>query len=168
MTMTRWMALLLVLVGAGAAVFLWPSEERRVWRRLQALAEMVSVPPGETDLARLARAQRLRASLVEEVRVDFEHLQLLPVSGRDGVAALAARRWPQAADGLTVQLEDVVVRLGDDGVRADARFKARVLSRDSSDPTTLDGRMLSLTLQKVEGEWLVASVRVMQGDDAIR
>jgi hypothetical protein len=165
---TRWIAIGLAAVAAAAALFLfWPSEERQVRKRLEALAEAASVPAHESDLARLARAQRFRGWLREDVRVAFEQAEWPPIEGRDAVAALVLRPWVQAAGGLRVELEGLSISLGDGRSSADARFKARILRPDpDAEPVVLDGRMVSVTLQRVEGEWLVASARIMRSDDA--
>jgi hypothetical protein len=167
---TRRGVMLLLLVALGtAAYWFWPSEERRVRTRLEALAEAVSVPADEGDLARFARAQRFRGWLREDVRLEFERAEWPPVTGRDAVAALVARRWPQAPGGLRVELQDLVIGVSGDRNSADARFTVRLVSlRPDEEPTTLDGRMVSVTLAKSDGEWLVASARVLRGDDAVR
>jgi ketosteroid isomerase-like protein len=167
---TRWIAIGVAAVVAAAALYTWwPSDERQVRKRLEALAETASVPAEEADLARLARAQRLRASLREDVRVEFERAEWPPIVGRDPVSALVANSWPQASGGLTVELEDLSITVAADRASADARFKARLVSLDSSgEPSALDGRMVSLTLRKVDGEWLVASARILRSDDAVR
>jgi len=167
---TRWgVGGVLVAVAAAALFFLWPSEERQVRKRLEALAESAGVPAGETDLARLARARRIRAGLRQDVRIVFEEAAWPAIDGRDAVAALIARPWPQSSKGLRVELDDLVIELGGDRTTADARFKARILSPDpAAEPIVLDGRMVSATLLRVDGEWLVVSARVLRGDDALK
>jgi ketosteroid isomerase-like protein len=168
--MTRKVAIgLSVVVAAAALFFLWPSEERRVRERLEALAEAVSMPATETDLERLARAQRVRGWMREDVRVVFEQAEWPPIEGRDALAAVVARRWGPASARVKVDLEDLTISLAPDGASAVARFKARVVSLEQPDePATLDGRMVSVSLQRAEGEWVVASARILRSDDAAR
>jgi hypothetical protein len=170
MTPTRWIAAAVLLVAAGAVLFAcWPSEERRVRARLESLAETLSVPAKEGDLERLARAQRLRTALREDVTVAFEREQLPALSGRDAVAALVARPWPMTSGGVKVELQDLVITLDAARTSADVRFTARVTALDpASNQSTLDGRMVSLTMARVEGVWLVSSARILQSDESIR
>jgi hypothetical protein len=63
----------------------------------------------------------------------------------------------------------VTISLATDRAAADARFKARLVSLAPAggQPATLDGRMVSLTLRRVDGEWLVTSARIARSDDAV-
>lgn len=166
----RWLAGVLVLVLAAGALWMWwPSEERRVRARLTSLAESLSVPARETDFERLARAQRVRAGLLDALSVEFEAGQWPPLAGRDAVAGLVARPWAATSGGVRVDVEDLEIQVAEDAARAEARFKARVTALDQSpDQSTLDGRLVSVTLHRVDGEWLVASARIMKSDDAMR
>lgn len=153
----------------SAAVLLRPTEERRVRKRLESIAATLGVPAHDGDLARLARSNRVRACLTPDVSVDFEGGQIAPIRDRDAVAGLVARAWVWSPAGVRVELREMEVSVGDDRVHADARFEARVVSLDpGADPPLLDARLVSLTLAKVEGEWLVRSVRVMRSDDSVR
>jgi hypothetical protein len=170
MDVRRVLALALVGVVVGAAAwFWWPSEEDRVRQRVEAMAAAASSPANEDDLSRLARARRFLGWMRQDVRVDFEQSEWPPLVGRDAVAALVARPWPQTAAGVTVELQDLRISLSADGTTADVRGKARIASREpSQDPVTLDGRMFAVTLNRVDGEWLVAGARIMRSDDAVR
>lgn len=163
-----WATALAVLGLAGiAAVLLFPSEERVVKKRVSSLAQALNIPAGEGDIPRLARAQRVRRHLASDLTVHFEEGGWPVIHGRDAVAGLVARPWPGVSEGITVEVGDLTARV--EGDIADARFRVRVVAANpSSEPATLDGRMVALTLQKVEGEWLVSSARIMGSDDAER
>jgi hypothetical protein len=169
MTARRGVVVLLVVVLSAAGYWLWPSQERRVRARLEALAEAAGAPENETDLARFARARRFRGWLREDVRVEFERAEWPPLEGRDAVAALVARRWAQAAGGLRVELRNLAIAVSADARSADARFTVRVVSLQSNEePVAVDGRMISVTMARGDGEWLVAAARILRGDDAVR
>jgi hypothetical protein len=166
---TRSLAAVAVAVSAGLTVYLLvPSEEARVRARLGHLAESLCVPLREQDLARFARASRVRGYLAEDVTVEFEAGSEPPVRGREALVGLVARPWaPQA--GVRVELARMTVTLDEARTSADVRLEARGVSLDpSADPPTLEVRLLSLTLRRVDGTWLVSAVRVMSPDDAAR
>ncbi len=136
----RSVLVLTLAVVVGAAVYFWrPSEERRVRTRVEAMAAAAGSPANEDNLSRLARARRLIGWMRDDVRVDFEQSEWPPIVGRDAVAALVARPWPQAAVGVTVELQDLTIRCQATGPpRASASRPASCLAspRRSPSPST--------------------------------
>jgi hypothetical protein len=171
MVQTRFKWLLgavVVAAVAGAAFLWWPNEEAKVRRRLDALAEAVSIPPKEQDLARVARAARSRGFFVEDVTIQLEGFGEPLLRGRDAITGMIARPW-DAGHGVRVELSNIRVTIDETRTGADARFDARAVSLEpGANPPTLDGRMVVLTLRKVDGTWLVAHAHLMPSDDSLR
>lgn len=166
----RFKVLTLVVVAAlaVAAWRLWPGEERRVKARLAALAAELSIPPGEAGLSRVARAARVRHFFTSDVAVEVVNGQGLTIRGPEEIAGYVAR-LSVPPEGTRVELLDLETELSADRLAADARVKTRVVSRAAGDraSSVLDARMIALTLRKIEGDWRIASARVMPTDDAL-
>lgn len=165
----KWLLGAVVIAAAAAAAFFWwPNEEAKVRRRLDALAEAVSVPSKEQDLARVARASRSRGFFAEDVTVELEGFGEPLLRGRDAIAGMIARPWG-TGHGVRVELSNIRISVDENRTSADARFDARAVSLEpDGNPTTLDGRMVVLTFRKVDGTWLVAHAHLMPSDDSLR
>jgi len=163
----RLVVFLAVAAAAIVAYLAWPNEEHRVRARLEDLAASLSVPPSEPDLARLARASRVRGFFTEDVLVSFEEATERALHGRDEIAGVVARPWGPPS-GVKVELLNLQVSV-ESGGRADARLEARAVSLEpGAESATLDARMVALTLRRIDGTWLISSARVMRSDDALR
>src|SRR4051812_34001128 len=80
--------LAVLLIGA-ALIKWWPSDTREIRRQLDALADVLSVPPTESDISRVARLADLRSYFAEDVHI---HLTELEIASRGELVALA-ERW---------------------------------------------------------------------------
>jgi hypothetical protein len=154
-------------VAAVAAWRLWPGEERKIRGRLDALAAELSIPAGEAGLARVARAAGLRAYFTRDVTVEMPAGEGQALHGREELAGIMAR-MPVPAEGTRVELLNVDIQVGPEKASADVRLNARVTAREPKEnPTILDGRMVALSMVKLEGAWVIANARVMPTDDAL-
>jgi hypothetical protein len=144
-------------IVAMAARSLWPSDARDIRRRLEALAEIASVPESETDLERLARLARLGRFFSEDVilRKDVSSF----VGGRQAVVGLALQ-GAAAYGRMTVAFDDVQVAVTD-ATTATAYMTLKV-SGGSPQASALEPRQVSVTLSKIKGEWLVSRGEVLR------
>jgi hypothetical protein len=156
-----------ILVAAvifGLGFWAWrvffPSPERVIRARLQALSQVVSFPANEAPLAKLANSQKLSAYFTPEVEisVDVRGHSLQTFSGRDELlqAALGAR---SAVASLTVEFVDVNVVLGPDGKSAVATLTAKGNVSGEKDNLIQE---LKFSLQKIERSWLINRVETVK------
>jgi hypothetical protein len=141
-----------VIVSALLFVF-WPNEERVVRGRLTDIAAIITVPPHETDLARMTRIARLRDYLAPDLRVRYGTQE---AASRDMVLGALAQ-WQQA-DGLKVEFVDVQVTR--DPARPDAAsayLTAKMTGRDS-----VDAREADVRLARVDGKWVVTAAETRE------
>ena len=103
---------------AAAAFWFWPTDRRRIIAAGRELAEAVSIPATEPDLARVTRAAVLSRLLAPGVRL-VETSGRVPIDGREAALGLATRLRPPR--GLTVSIADLDPSFGDDGRTATAR-----------------------------------------------
>ena len=161
--MARSTRIVAAIVGLAVAALvvrsLLPSEEARIRRQFQQLAETASVEAGETALIRAARAARLGAYFTDQAGVDlggtYEAIQ-----GRDAVTALAAAlRLPES--GLVVEILDTEVTVDAESSQAAASMTAQATTFSSAGEEQFDAREFVVRLRKVDGEWLIDEMRAV-------
>jgi hypothetical protein len=169
---------LLLVVGLALLVALgwwfFPSNARLVRTRFQTLATLVSVPAGEQDLARLARARKFGTMVTSDVEVTFDLPSRSPASGDpaeagEGAAPLTGRdtlvllvaRPPGVPGDIKADLADVAVQVASGGTQASSTARARLTLTDpQTNKPSVEEHDVSLDWRKVDGEWLVAIARV--------
>jgi hypothetical protein len=150
----------LVALGVWLWFVLFPSPERIIRQRLTELARTASFSSGESDLARLAAAQKLAGFFTTNVEADFnvpgrvQH-QLL---GRDEIkqAAFGAR---STLRGLKVTLPDINVTVAPD--KQSAVVDLTVEANIAGEHDTIVQEM-KFTLQQTDGEWLITRVETVR------
>jgi len=150
---------------AGAAVVLLAavstacarSDEDRIRRLLEELAQTVSVEDGDTPMIRQARAIRLTTYLTADANVDIG-APFSPVAGRDTVLqVVAAVRVP--AGGVTIEFNEVRVTIDPRTRGALVIATASVLAGSAVGGELLHAREINMVFSEIGGEWLIDRVR---------
>jgi ketosteroid isomerase-like protein len=146
---------LAAVVAALSAFILWPTDARAIRQTLAAAADAVSVPAGEGDLQRVARAaglaRRLARDIVVEVGPDGPSIH-----GRDTVAALASRL--RSAGPMTVSFSERDLAVDGAGRRATATVALHVTGDGRNGIDSLDDTDVAVELIEQDGAWLIARV----------
>lgn len=132
-----------VLVGA-AAFWYWPTDRRRIIAAGRELAEAVSIPAAEPELARVTRAAILSRLLAPDVRLVGPSGRA-GIDGREAALGLATRLRPPR--GLTVSMTDLDPSFSDDGDTAMSR--TTVTLREPG----VDGAADQVDTREVEMTW---------------
>lgn len=147
----------LLVLGCGGG------DERAIRTRMDAIAQSLTVPANEGELGRVARIASLRNGLAENIEISTG-VATSPGArvpqefvGRDAVLGLAAR-WAPPAGGVTVEFVDMQVTLDGGGTTAQVYCTAQATSGPAERPL-VDARELTIGFSKIEGAWLVTSVR---------
>lgn len=149
-----------LVIGAGA-IYAWqqmfPSEEVRIRRQLEALADAANEVTA--DLSGMASAARVAMHFTEDVVLDPGR-GIAPLRGRETIMAVAGRVRPRA--GAThVDIQNADVAIAPDGSTA-AVTVAVTLTRDTgADRETLDAREFALTMVKRDSVWLISQVTLI-------
>jgi hypothetical protein len=152
----RWLVFTAAAGALALAAFLvWPTDARAIRQRLSAAADAVSVPAGEGDLQRVARAAGLRKSLAPDVVVEAGP-DGPSVRGRDTLVALASRLGSPGP--VTIVLADARLAIDGPAGRATAGVLVRVDGGDGHEVGGYDGAELRVELTKIDGTWLIARV----------
>src|SRR5262245_27160173 len=96
-------------VAAAAAWWWWPTDRSRIVAAARELAETVSVPPSEPDLARVTRAARLSRLLTRDFRLVDSRGRTV-VDGRDAAIGFATKLQPPR--GLQVSVGELELEIG--------------------------------------------------------
>jgi hypothetical protein len=129
----------------------WLNPARAVKQRLGQVAAALSVPEGETDIARLARLARLRRYLADDLRVLAGAQE---IRSRDAALAVASGWKPPHGSG-DVHFADVQIFIESE-TAAHAYLAVELTSRDRpSGQPTVDSRDASVSLAKRNSEWVV-------------
>jgi hypothetical protein len=148
-------AVLLAIMVAGIVYRYWPSDEREIRRHLSNLAEALSVPGAESDVARLTRIAATREYFAPDVRIRVGSEQ---IGSRDALIA-AIGRWTPPPGGVAVEFVDVTVALADDHSYADVTLTAKVASTNiQTGEATVDVQGAAVQMRDADGDWVITTV----------
>lgn len=188
-TLDRRVIIVLVTGAFAAGCTLLSSEERKIARRLDGLADRVSADSEENPVIQMAGAARLGQYFTEDVVIDVGGGSE-PIRRRDSVTALAAQARA-AIQGLKVNFEDVDITVSaSDTATAHLTLvvSGRERNRAASSPDAgstgagvqggggpglglqgvgapslgFDARELAITFKQVDGEWFIAHVEILK------
>jgi SnoaL-like domain len=146
-------ALAVILIGA-ALIKWWPSDTRAIRRQLDALADVLSVPPAESDISRAARLADLQSYFTPDVRLHFTERD---IANRDELQALAAG-WTPPPGGVFVEFANEAIALpGNNTAHVDATARISVRDQATTD-TNVSERPTTFDLVNVDGDWIIAAV----------
>lgn len=150
------------LLVAVLAFWYWPTDRRRIVAAGRELARAASIPDGEPDLGRVARAAALSRLLAPGVRL-IGPTGLVAIDGREPALGLATRMRPPR--GLLVSIEDLDPSFAEDGRTATSR--ATVTLREpgpEGGPDSMDVREVETTWIKGDA-WQLSLVTIIEGDE---
>lgn len=152
--------LFLVVLGVWLWTILFPSPQKIIRQRLEAVARCVSFAPGEGTLVRLAGAQGLAGYFATnaEISVEIPGHDRLVISGRDEItqATLTAR---SAFGSLGVKFLDISVNVAPNRQAATVDLTVDVSISDQKDVMVQETKIL---LHKINGEWLILRVETVR------
>ena len=157
------MKTLLLVVLLTMTVACGRSEEGAIKEQIETIAETLSAPANEGDLSRLARIAALRKVFAPDVRVSLggaaaPGAQAAPeVVGRDAMLGLVGR-WAPPSGGVQVEFVDVQVTLDESRTTAQVYGTAKATS-GTDDRPVVDARELTVGFAKIDGDWVITSVR---------
>ena len=184
-TFDRSVVVVLVAVAFAPGCVLFPSEEQKIVRRLEELADAASTDTEPNPIIQMANAARVGRYFTEDVVIDRGDGSE-PLRGRDSIIALAAQAGAAIQD-LHVRCTDVDITVPT-ADSATAHLTLVISGRErnnaagSPDAGTsssgvqggmtsgssllgvgapgshFDARELNVTLKNVDGEWLIARV----------
>jgi ketosteroid isomerase-like protein len=152
----RVVAAVLVLVVAFVFWQFWPSETRKIRRKLDALAAVVNERPVD-GLTQVARTARLAQFFTEDVVVEPGR-GAGPIHGRERLIALASRAPTDEA--FRLAFVDISISIDGDA-SATAHLTATASSRDSeTGQADVDAREVELQFRKAN-DWQISRIALV-------
>ncbi len=147
-------ALVVILAIAWAAYTFWPSEERRVRKRLAALADTVNDAPRD-GIQVIARGARLASFFDPDVVLNLGEGHA-PIAGREQLVALASRAPNQ--DGFRISFVDVTVTVSGD--TASSHLTVTVQWQEPNGQPNVDAREATLDWRKTDA-WRITRITTL-------
>jgi hypothetical protein len=151
---------LIALIVIIAVVYLFPSETQRVKRQFRSIANSVAKAPDENNLIMVSKLSKIKMALAETCRfTDPAH---------DFSGAYARDEILQRAAGARAHFSKLDLKFADLQVTFPQPGTAAVTTTATVTGTTTDGdafnevHELECTLQKIEGNWLLTEVTVVE------
>jgi len=152
------MRLLVLLLVAGLAILALrgylESDRRQIERQFERLAEAASVQGTESPIAQIAQAAQVARFFTDDIVLRLGQDSSSVIAGRDALVALAAQARRRGA--MQVMFDDVQVSVG--GPDSASVYTTVTATGASLQSEVVEAREISVTLQKVDGEWLIARV----------
>ena len=134
----------------------WFNPSRALKRQLGDVAAALSVPAGESDVARIARLAQLGRHLADNVRVRAGDAE---ISSRDAILG-ALNAWKPPAAGIDVWFVDTQVFI-DSVTDARAYMSVEVATPDPrGGQPAVDRREASIRLEKRDRQWQITNVEL--------
>jgi hypothetical protein len=153
-------AVFLLAAGIAAYILFSASEEDRIKKRLRALGETFQKEHGETPLLAASKAGKVRNYFTETSHISMPaHHFSQDVVRRDLPGYVLQARAPYAS--LVVDFADFVISLPSKS-EAGLSVTVVVTGKVPSGQRTRDIQEVRCQLQKIEDEWLIRAVEVVQ------
>jgi hypothetical protein len=154
-----WVAVLVAL-GVWLWTILFPSPQKIIRHRLDAVAKCVSFAPGEGMLVRLVGAQGLAGYFATNAEINLEvpGRDQVVISGRHDItqAVLTAR---SSVGSLKVKFLDVSVTVAPNRQSATVDMTVDANVSDQQDVIVQETK---ITFRKINGEWLITRVETIR------
>lgn len=155
------LAALVVVVATVAALRLWPSDERAIRQQIAKIETLGSKARDEKPVESLLRARQLAELFADPSSLEVESANFTGQYPRKQIQeriALARGSYTSA----TVSVHDLTLDISTtDPQTATLRCTLRVKGEGNSQPMA-DVQELSAELRKVEGDWLLAAVTLVE------
>ena len=150
-----------VVLGLLAYFYLYPSEEKKIKKRLALLSEYASKDAGESAFALARRLENLGALFADRVTLKASGYELSGTHTRREIVNLGARAR-MVFSRMTLNFHDASVAISGERM-AKVSTAGRLKGMSANGESVDEIRSLEFTLQKdSEGKWLFTAVEVVE------
>lgn len=159
MTNIKWLLLLGFVLTAGLTLFLMPSDEKEILKKIDELGELCSTPRNEPALKMLKKAASAAKLCSYPCRITIESFKKDKNFSQKEVSdhiLLMKRRLP-----------DTNFSFHDTGVNISDKNRAEVITTLKLDGKSVSGRFvdayeIDITMKKENGDWYFSSFKVVE------
>ena len=146
-----------VAIAAAVAAYLyWASDERRIARLLDDVADAVSQSEGESGVAGLAEVTSLTLHLAPEIEIDVTPPPSARLRGAQDVVSMVGR-LRAVFPVVQLTLAEPQIAVAPDRT-AQVTGAATLLMRDRDGAEAVESRRVTLSLQERDGHWVIVYV----------
>ncbi len=156
-------ACVVLLVGVLVALHFFPTEEKRIRKQFQLLAQYVSKEPGEDLFSMANRIQNIGQLFAEICEFKMEADPLYPFSGnhsREEVKGYALQGRSYFSD-LTLKFHDLKAEFPERGT-ATVHVTGRLIGKSAGGEAVDEIRELGCILKKIDNKWLLSELEVVE------
>jgi len=151
---------LMVILGVVLAVTVFPSEEKRVKKRVRLLSEWVSKSPGENSFTMLQKIKDIGTLFLDPCELKAPHESLSGNYTRQEISAYTGTARSHFLQ-LEFKLYDVRITFPEEEM-AKVTFTARLIGKTTSAEQVDEIRELECHLKKMDRKWFFSQVEVVE------
>ncbi len=151
---------LIVIIGVLLVVTVFPSEEKRVKKRLHLLSEWVSKSPEESPFTMLQKMKDIGTLFVDPCELKAPNESLSGSYTRQEISAYAGSARSHFSQ-LDFKFYDLRIAFPEKGI-ANVTLTARLTGRSATGERVDEIRELECLLRKIDREWFFNQIEVIE------
>ncbi len=151
---------LIVIIGVLLVVTVFPSEEKRVKKRLHLLSEWVSKSPEESPFTMLQKMKDIGTLFVDPCELKAPNESLSGSYTRQEISAYAGSARSHFSQ-LDFKFYDLRIAFPEKGI-ANVTLTARLTGRSATGEQVDEIRELECLLRKIDREWFFNQIEVIE------
>jgi hypothetical protein len=152
--------LVIVVIGIGVAITLFPSEEKRVKKQFHLLSKWVSKSTEENAFTMLQRMKDIGSLFDAQCELKVPDQSLSGTYTREEISTYAGSARSHVSQ-LDLKFYDFDIAFPEKGV-VKVTLTARLTGRSTTGEQTDDTRELECVLKKIENKWLFSQIEVVE------
>jgi hypothetical protein len=153
-------AVLVVIVGIVAAVYLFPSEKRKVKKQFDFLSEWVSKDPGENPFTMAQKVKSIGTLFAKNCRLKAHIESISGTYSREEITSYAVQGRLYFSD-LSLKFYDHKIEFPEKGI-AKVTLTAKLTGKSKAGEHIDEAHELECILKKIENKWLFTDFEVVE------
>jgi hypothetical protein len=151
---------MIVVIGVGVALYLFPSEEKKIKKQFRLLAEWVSKDPGENTLTTAYKIRNIGTLFDKSCEFEIPAYSFSGDYTPDDISGYAAQGRLLSSQ-LHLKFYDLAITFPENGI-AKVTLTARLTGKLSVGDTLDETHELESVLKKTEKKWLFSRFEVVE------